>query len=256
MNKIQEIIGRLDQATEQVMIESKFIEVTTNDIKDIGVNWASLKDYSVSAGPFERQWTRNRSKSESDTSSSGSTADASTETTSGSINGNSSAVPVVENNEQTVASTFESLSEVASSASTGRVDSALFSASQFEVILSALESQNNVELVANPTVTTLDNTQATIDIAEFFPNPQFTFNAETGQRQLDGVDLEEDGIKVGITLDVTPQVNDAGADGFEFRPHGHYRGKRISDHRQAHDQYHRDGKRRVHGCAGGADGKF
>ncbi|NJO20387.1 MAG: hypothetical protein HC838_10610 [Spirulinaceae cyanobacterium RM2_2_10] len=65
MNKIQEIIERLDQPNQQVMIESKFVEVTKNDIKDIGVNWASLSGYGVSAGPFERQWERNRSKSDS-----------------------------------------------------------------------------------------------------------------------------------------------------------------------------------------------
>ncbi|HLP67920.1 MAG TPA: secretin N-terminal domain-containing protein, partial [Rhizobium sp.] len=45
--KIKPIIAKLDVATAQVMIESKFIEVTNNDGSDIGLNWSSLKNLSV-----------------------------------------------------------------------------------------------------------------------------------------------------------------------------------------------------------------
>ena len=46
MNKIQEIIEKLDKATEQVMIETKFIEVENTDQKDIGVQLIGLPDPS------------------------------------------------------------------------------------------------------------------------------------------------------------------------------------------------------------------
>ena len=42
MNRIQEVIDTLDRATDQVMIESKFIEVTNGDMSDVGVDWAYL----------------------------------------------------------------------------------------------------------------------------------------------------------------------------------------------------------------------
>jgi type IV pilus assembly protein PilQ len=44
MNKIQEIIDSLDRVTDQVMIESKFIEVRNNNDEDIGIDWAYIND--------------------------------------------------------------------------------------------------------------------------------------------------------------------------------------------------------------------
>ncbi|MGZ0708601.1 type II secretion system protein GspD [Coraliomargarita sp. W4R53] len=188
MNKIQDIIERLDKATDQVMIESKFIEVTNTDTRNLGVNWASLSGYSASAGPFQRAWTRERSSTGS--------------TTTGSVDdsGANSDAGVTYDDSDTFANTLESLS------STSRLDTALFSADEFEVIISALNTQDDIKLVSNPTVVTLNNTQAKIAIGERYPIPEYTFNAETGQRQLDEINYED----IGITLDVTPQVNSAG----------------------------------------------
>ena len=50
MNKIQEIIDRLDRATDQVLIESKFIEITNNDSEKLGINWAGLDEFAMAAG--------------------------------------------------------------------------------------------------------------------------------------------------------------------------------------------------------------
>lgn len=204
MNKIQEIIERLDKATDQVMIESKFIEITNTDVKNIGVNWASLSGYGMSAGPFQREWNRSRSSSSNGSGSDGSTANSTTNTSSGSVDAIQD--PLVISNSEDVSSTFSSLANVATSAATGRLDTAFFSADEFGVILSALGTQDDVKLVSNPTVVTLNNTKAKISIGERYPIPSYTFNAETGQRQLDEIEYED----IGINLDVTPQVNSAG----------------------------------------------
>lgn len=42
MGRIRPIIEQLDRATDQVMIETKFVEVGSSDVKNIGVNWSSL----------------------------------------------------------------------------------------------------------------------------------------------------------------------------------------------------------------------
>jgi type IV pilus assembly protein PilQ len=162
--------------------------VTDSDTKDLGVNWASLSGYSVSGGPFERNWTRTRSSS--DTTTSGIVGDEGFDSDSG----------VTFEDGTTFSNTLESV------ASTSRLDTALFSADQFEVILSALNTQNDVKLVSNPTVVTLNNTQAKISIGQRYPIPQYSFNAETGERQLSDIEYED----IGINLDVTPQVNSAG----------------------------------------------
>lgn len=57
-NNIKDIIERLDRPTPQVIIESKFIEVTQNETENLGIDWQSLNSYELSAGPFEREWTR------------------------------------------------------------------------------------------------------------------------------------------------------------------------------------------------------
>jgi len=196
MNKIQEIIETLDRATDQVMIESKFIEITNTDTKNVGVNWASLSGYSASAGPFQRNWSRARTSTET--------------TTVGDVDdtGFDSVIGTTFDDQDTFSNTLESV------ASTGRLDTALFSADQFEVILSALNTQDDVKLVSNPTVVTLNNTKAKIAIGERYPIPQYTFNAETGQRQLDDIEYED----IGITLEVTPQVNNAGFINLEIIP--------------------------------------
>src|SRR5262245_55620775 len=49
MGRIRTIIEQLDKATDQVMIESKFVEVTDRDIRNIGVNWAGLDKFQLSA---------------------------------------------------------------------------------------------------------------------------------------------------------------------------------------------------------------
>jgi type IV pilus assembly protein PilQ len=54
LSRIRPIIEQLDKATDQVMIESKFIEVTDRNVKDIGVNWSSLSGYQVGVGGINR----------------------------------------------------------------------------------------------------------------------------------------------------------------------------------------------------------
>ncbi len=205
MNKIQEIIERLDKATEQVMIETKFIEVENTDQKDIGVNWSSLAGYGVTAGPFQREWSRNRSSQDdsirNDTSNNSSR--------SGSVDGFSladgpifaSENEVLSGNDTDFTRTMESL------AGTSRFDTAVFSADEFRVVISALEQNNDTELVANPTVVTMSNQEATIDIVTEIPQVEFSIDDETGGRRADGL---AEPLIFGTQVRVTPQVNDAG----------------------------------------------
>ena len=59
MGRIRSIIEQLDKATDQVMIESKFVEVTDRDIRNIGVNWASLQGQNLGVGNISQTWTKN-----------------------------------------------------------------------------------------------------------------------------------------------------------------------------------------------------
>ena len=66
MTRIRPIIDQLDRATDQVMIESKFVEVTNSDVKNIGVNWSSLQNFQLSAGKLGTTFDRTRGQTLSD----------------------------------------------------------------------------------------------------------------------------------------------------------------------------------------------
>jgi type II secretory pathway component GspD/PulD (secretin) len=302
MGRIRSIIDQLDKATDQVMIESKFVEVTDRDIRNIGVNWASLSGVNLGARGLTQSFTRQRGKATDDTSentaSSGSTstvgnnnintirdvrgtgantsagtsssyvtgmADPSTliggsafNPTTGTVSGLPTSIPTVVTNSNyspatvtspasadalstftgtgtntTNASTLNDNSNILSNSlvnnaasalqqlvgastigSTARVTQAVFSASDFNIIVSALKSQNNTKIVSNPTVVTLNNTEAVLNIGQEFPIPSYTYNSERGTFEVSGFQYKP----IGIILKVTPQVNARGVIKLNLEP--------------------------------------
>lgn len=213
MNKIQEIIERLDQPNHQVMIESKFVEVTNSDTSNVGINWAFLQGYQASAGPFGREWNRSRTSSSNSSGNGSTTSSSSTDTTSGSVDGIPD--PEVIGTNESIGSAFDGASDLASAAATSRLDTAVFSAAEFNIVLSALKSNNDSELVSNPTVVTMDNTEARIEIVTEVPQLEFEFNEETGTSRATGL---ADPLKFGTEILVTPQVNAAGFINLDITP--------------------------------------
>jgi len=199
MNNIQEIIETLDRPTEQVMIESKFVEITGREEESIGVNWQSMIGYQASAGPGQRTYERVIGRSDTPTESSSS--DFSIANTNG--------------------ATTTSLGQ---STSTGnltqwidsitRTDTAVFSADAFSVVLSALETNTDIELVSNPTIVTMNNKPAQINIGEEYPIPQYTYNQERGTFEVSDFDFKP----IGVNLRVVPQINSAGFINLDIQP--------------------------------------
>ncbi|GAB1489233.1 hypothetical protein MASR2M8_16860 [Opitutaceae bacterium] len=238
MGRIRVIIEELDKATEQVMIESKFVEVTDRDVKNIGVNWASLQNFQLGAGDITQTWDRSRGltrEGDSSTESENSLSNVGTfataiDPTRSTTDFPSGAVTIPgRSNPSTVASAVDSttmvpdsgvststesvnsnaltnLLNIANSSATNRAASAVFSASDFNLVISALQTQNNVKLVSNPTVVTLNNTEANINIGEEYPIPNYTYNQERGTFEVSGFTYRP----IGIILKVTPQVNARG----------------------------------------------
>ena len=223
MNRIRPIIEQLDKATDQVMIETKFIEVTSGDIKNLGVNWSSLNAYTVNAGPFKAENQNNTGR----------------DTTAGRKETNID-VPFMQNG-------YERADDVASrngagantdpirgigpafseSATTGRtysnlgpasdisqiftgslshVTSAVFDADALKIVLSALQTLQSTKVVSNPTIVTLNNTEATINVGESRPLPNYAFNEQRGTFEVNGFQFKD----IGVNLKVTPQVNGRG----------------------------------------------
>ncbi len=216
MNDIQVIIERLDRPTAQVMIESKFIEITNRDTHDIGINWSSLAGYGVSAGPLRREWDRTQTSDATDT-----TDDETVDTTMNSTSiGTTAVLPggftstTDINNDSDTDSTLTRTLNLVTQTLQGRIDSAVFNADAFQIVLSALNTLSDSELVSNPTVVTLNNTPAQINIGEEFPIPSYTYNDERGTFEVSGFEFRP----IGIILKVTPQVNSAGFINLHIKP--------------------------------------
>lgn len=205
LSRILPVLKNLDKATDQVMIESKFVEVTNRDIKNIGVNWSSLNNYQLGAGNL----TRERSYTEDKTGSDGKTSNNTTQS-----GDNSSTTTNLQTNVQTGTQAVTSantnvadrIGELTKETGMNTVTTAVFSASDFNVILSALKTNNESKLVSNPTVVTLNNTEASISIGEEYPIPSYTYNAERGAFEVSGFEYKN----IGILLKVTPQINSQG----------------------------------------------
>jgi type II secretory pathway component GspD/PulD (secretin) len=275
MSRIRVIIDQLDKATDQVMIETKFVEVTDRDVRNIGVNWASLQGMQVGVGNMQSTWIRSRGQDSTDggttntstgssinnarstnntlttttagtgamntavtTNTTGSQLTQQTVTTIDPVTGNptstTSLVTVPTNTNSTVTTTSPASSQtngtntltdtltsdltntaanavsqlmgLTNTGSTARVASAVFSASDFNIIISALKTQNNTKIVSNPTVVTLNNTEAVLNIGQEFPIPSYTYNTERGTFEVSGFNYKP----IGIILKVTPQVNGRG----------------------------------------------
>jgi len=175
ITRVRAIIEKLDKATDQVMIESKFVEVSDGDIRDLGLNWKNLAGYSVNAQPTDT------------------------------ILRGGGTVPRTDRNggEGVVSIPGELIPQVANAST---VYSTVLSASQFSVVLSALSTKTNTKIVSNPTIVTLNNTEAFINIGQEYPIPSYTYNSERGTFEVSGFQYKP----IGVIMKVTPQVNAQG----------------------------------------------
>lgn len=217
MDSIRAVVERLDKPTQQVFIETRFIEVTDTDVKNIGVNWSSLRNYGVSAGQLQSVYNRESSGTRgNEFSDDSNTGDVAFDQGDASVDGLGDRRGTLVDNRtnQTlldmsatgtsnlVTSAFNSLKNITN----GRNTSAVFSADQFGFVLSALKEQGGSRLVSNPTIVTLNNQEAMISVGEQFPIPSYQYNEETGGFEVSGFEFKD----IGIILKVTPSVNHNG----------------------------------------------
>ena len=247
ITKMKPIIEQLDRATDQVMIESKFVEVFDSDVKNIGVNWSSLAAYQLHVGNITNTVDRSRGQTSSSgfdrndttrlntinginnsnivndtsgtasgsntgvtiTSTNGTPTSTSTTGSTGNITANSTTTIIngtTGNSTNTVDNALSLLGSLTNTGETNRLLSAVFSASDFNVVLSALQQVQRSKIVNNPTIVTLNNTPASINIGQERPIPSYTYNQQTGAYAISGFTYKP----IGVILKVTPQVNARG----------------------------------------------
>lgn len=86
---------------------------------------------------------------------------------------------------------------------------------QMDLVIDYLQQRNNAKLLSNPRVTTLDNVSAKIDIETIIPIQTINRFSEGAVIQ-DIVTFQDE--KVGISLEVTPRINDDSTITMEVHP--------------------------------------
>ena len=226
MGTIRQVIERLDKPTLQVMIETRFVEVTNQDVTKIGVRWNSLDNLEITADSISRSYTnidgrqgantrgvennRENNFGSVDLDAGGSSLSGEAGTRSGQFIDNLTGQTLLDATSQADSlvqqDAVRNLSSLVHNGDLTKVTNAIFNSSQIGFIFSALKQQGNSRLVSHPTVVTLNNQEATISIGEQFPIPNYQYNDERGTFEISGFEYKD----IGVNLKVKPSVNNKG----------------------------------------------
>lgn len=236
LNDIRKVITEIDLPRKQVYIEAKFLELTDEAIKDLGINWQVLQGYSVGVGgmSWSMQENRNKVQGRSDTltrtdarslvdtvndryDSTGARYDETTTITEEQPPGSGNIVTrEVKTPTRSVVDTINQSStanrniEDSFTKTASDIRTAVLTADDFAIILSALKQMNGVSIVSNPKIVVANEETASIHIGENEPNIKGTVTAgQQGQANTTTYALDETKpyFEFGISVDVTPTIN-------------------------------------------------
>lgn len=180
LNSLVQVIERLDIRREQVLVEAIIVEINVTDNENLGIDWLFG---DADAGAF--------GSSINDGSIAGSVA-------AGAVQGGDTGLATI------------------AAALSGRVGQTLAGVGgdggeNFVLLLTALQQNNDTNILSTPSLVTMDNKEASISVGQSVPFRTGSFSS-TGNGG-GGVTNPFTTIQrqdVGISLTVTPQVNDDG----------------------------------------------
>lgn len=181
MEKIALFLESVDRPTQQVMIEARLVEVTSNPNQSYGINWAGVVGGSTNPQTFRYAGSTNIKEGEPLTA-------VKFDKDSGRLKGNDFFL-----NGQTTGGFLDALA--------GQF--AILSVPQMSATLRLLNEDRDAEFLANPRIVTANNQKAEIKITRNQPVPQLNFNEQTAQAVFSGFQDKE----YGNTLTVTPSIN-------------------------------------------------
>lgn len=181
INKIEEIVPSLDNPTPQVLIEAKLIETSLTKSDKLGIDWTTTLSATGSKRPTtlpfppkgDRGWMENVFPPDPASSTDFPT-------------GHPFGFPTAVKGDFTL----------------GTLD-----ASSLKAVLDIIMSRTDTKLIANPRVVAINNQKALIHVGRNVPIPTFERNETTGKMEITGW---SDDKKVGVQLDVTPQISPDG----------------------------------------------
>ncbi len=205
LSEIRTVLQTIDIVRQQVFIESKFMELNDQAQKDLGIDWQVLQSYQASARTLNSAFT----KTDKDGTATSRLFDM-----GGTQTEVAGAPQFIE--QGTGSGTFERYQEILPSTTKttekalSQISTAVLSADDFSLVLSALEENKGVNVVSNPKIIVANEELATISIIRKEPN----LNQDRQQSLNDQPDtitytLDEKMpfFEFGIKLEVTPSIN-------------------------------------------------
>ena len=203
--KIGQVIEKLDKQTPQVLIEARIIETVLDDTEKLGIDW-NVKISVAGAKrpttmPFEYFKPPFTSKEDAGNAYFPQVQTANpVSTTTGTIAGTTS---------ETTASEFPQASGPGAVfafpfAPTDQFTFGTLDFSEFSAVLEMIKSRSNTDIVSNPRIATLNNSQALINVGQTLNLPKYERNSTTGKMEITGYDAKD----LGIILTVTPHINE------------------------------------------------
>lgn len=183
MAALESVIARLDIRRAQVLIEAIIVEMEMTEGQELGLQWLFANDSGLYGGNISNSTAQQRRNAEL-------------------------AGALLPDNGSEVIDTRSVAGALASTPGAtlgwGMVDESL----TMTVILNALETQGNANILSTPSLLTLDNEEAFITVGQEVP---FVTGSYTNTGAANGASNPFQTIErqsVGITLRVTPQINE------------------------------------------------
>lgn len=244
LNAIRKVVQEIDLPRQQVYIEAKFLELTDEAIKDLGIDWQSLQGYAVSVKTISQTLTDERSKfngqrtglgtvdsnlrakgaggsgspgsgatdirTSSDTIKSGSSSSLSDSTKDGLASASGLTASHDTSASLSQSANYSHESEHIAGQHLSDVRTAVLSPDDFKLVLSALQQINGISIVSNPKIIVANEETATIHIGNNEPNIKGTVTpGQQGQANsiTYALDDRKPYFEFGISLEVTPTIN-------------------------------------------------
>lgn len=160
--QIKQVVQRIDQPEQQVMIETKIIETKLEKEENLGIDWSDSVNIQQSASSFPSSFPFAADK------------------TLGGVGDNFLASPVPK--------------AAASGITLGTLEGPALA-----VTINALKQRTDTKIVSNPTLAVLNNQEARIHIGEEFPVPTFSVDPSTGNTTISGFESKTLGTVLTVT---------------------------------------------------------
>lgn len=201
--KIGQVIDKLDRRTDQVLIEARIIETVLDDSEKLGVDW-NLK-FTASGAKRPTTFPFNQFEVTSDKYGALQSFLPQAEVTPpSSISGVGADTTVT-----TTVADFPTGAGGVAAFPFADVDQFTYGTldfSEFKAVMEFIKQRANTDIVSNPRIATLNNSEALINVGQTLNLPKYERNSTTGKMEITGYEAKD----LGIILKVTPHINSKG----------------------------------------------